>query len=127
VARAVGRQALERLDVGLEGDDERVAVRAKRSGYDVGDVDSGLARQRRRQRLVLDLLEPAYAHASRWIPIGERAPQPGYPLGVLRIPSENAHPQRLSVEVVPDVLGRADVLLCRRLQVGRFHAQRHER
>ena len=58
VAHLSGLDELERLDVRLARDHERVALGAEPDGDDLGHPDAGLRGHQRRQRLVLDLLEP---------------------------------------------------------------------
>ena len=73
---------------------QRVAVRAESGGDDLGHPDSGLRGHQRRERLVLDLLEPADGDAPRRVAVGERPPAAGEPLGVLCVPAEHPHLQR---------------------------------
>ena len=59
---------------------------------------------KRRQRLVLDLLQPPDRRAARWVSVGEQPPATSQPLGVLRVAAEHAHLQRAPVRVMADVL-----------------------
>ena len=75
----------------------------------VGHADAGAAGHERRERLVLDLLQPADGDAVRRVPVGEQAPAPRQALGVLRVPAEDTHPDRPAARV-SDVLRGAEVL-----------------
>ena len=111
---SVGLDELERLDVRLAGHEQRVAVRAEGGGHDLGHPDPGLRGHERRQRLVLDLLQPADRGAPGRIPVGQEPPAPGEPLRVLRVAAEDAHPQGPTLRVAADVLRVADALSRRR-------------
>ena len=113
VAHRVRRSIPERGDVGLAGDDQRVAVRAQRGGDDARRRDAGLRGHQGGQCLVLDLFEPADRRAARRVAERERAVSPRPSLGVLCIPAEHAHLQRLARLGRADVLRRADPLLGR--------------
>ena len=62
----------------------------------VGNADAGAAGHERRERLVLDLLEPADGDAVGG-PGRRRAPAPRQALSVLRVPAEDTHSDRSAV------------------------------
>ena len=59
---------------------------------------------------MLDLLESTDGHATRRISIRQRSPVPGKPLGVLRVASQHANADGVAGALVPDVLGRSQLL-----------------
>ena len=92
-SRCPGRHVLERLDVGLARDDQRVAPQPLGVAITTsGTRTPALRGHHRRERLVLDLLDAADGHALPRVAVGERAPAPRDPLGVLRVAPE--HPDR---------------------------------
>ena len=94
VAHLLGARQLERLDVGLARDQQRVALGAEAGRDHFGHAHAGLRGHQRRQRLVLDLLEPSDGRAPRRVAVGEQPPATRQPLGVLRVSTEHAHLQR---------------------------------
>ena len=113
VAHLVGARELERLDVGLARDHERVAVRAEGGDDDLGYADTGLRGHEERERLVLDLLQAADGRASRRVAVGEEPPAPSEPLRVLRVAAEHAYLERTTVSVATEVLRVADAAAAR--------------
>ncbi len=61
----------ERPDFGLLRHEDRVARGAERRRENVRHADAGAAGHERRERLVLDLLEPSDGDAVRRVPVGE--------------------------------------------------------
>ena len=114
-------------DVGLARDDECVAVRAQSGGRDSRRRDSGLRSHQGGQCLMLDLFQPADRRAARRVAEGERAVSPRPPLGVLCIPAEDAHLQRLAGLGRADVLRRADPLARRDPELANADAQLDQR
>ena len=110
VAHLIGARELERLDVRLPGDQQRVAVGAEADRDDFGHPDTGLRGHQRRERLVLDLLaaaRPARSAAGR----GRRgAASDGRAAGCPARPDRARAPSAGRLRVVPDVLRRADPL-----------------
>ena len=117
VRHLLGGRQLERLDLGLPRHDERVAVGAEGCRDHLGHSDPGLRGHQRRQRLVLDLLQPPDRGAARRIAVGEETPAPRQPLGVLSVATEHPCLEGTTFEVVADELRGAHVLLQRRCQV----------
>ena len=127
VGHLLRREALERREVGLARDHQRVAGGPESRGDDFGHPHPGLCGEEGGQGFVLDLLQPPHRHAPRRVAVGEGAPAAGQPLGVLRVPAQHPHLQRSSSTVVPQVLGRAHPLRERRAQVSRVDCEGRER
>jgi hypothetical protein len=126
VAHLVRGGPLERLDVRLTRDHERVSVGPERSRDHLGHSNSRLRGHQRRQRLVLDLLQAPIRHAPRRIAVGQRTPAAGEPLGVLRIAAEHPHLQLSAAAVVSHIFHGAAPLPCRGPQLGDFDAERRQ-
>ena len=126
VGDLVGLGILERLGVGPAGDEDRVAVGAQRGGHDLWHPHAGLRRHHRRERFVLDLFQPADGGAARRVAVGEQAPAPREPLGVLRVATEHPCADRVPVGVVAHVLRVADAMAPRDDQIAHVHPEGHK-
>ena len=124
IGHLLRRHVLERLDVGLTRDDQRVAPQPLGRDDHLGHANAGPGGHHRRERLVLDLLDAADGHALPRVAVGERAPTPREPLGVLRVAPEHPYRDRLPARVVADVLGRPDPLAFGRAKIARLKAER---
>ena len=126
VGHLIGAGQLERLDIRLERGDEGVSVGPETDRCDLGNPDTGLRRNKDRQRLVFDLLQPPDRRTARWVSICEEPPPTSQPLGVLCVAPEDTHLQRASVRVMADELGRADALTWGEAQVADLDSKRRQ-
>jgi hypothetical protein len=110
VAHLVGPRELQRREIGLVGDQQRVAVGAEARGDHLRHAHTRLRGHQRRDRLVLDLFEAPDGCAPWWIAVGEQAPPTREALGVLCVSPQDPHLQRSSVVAVPEVVSSAALL-----------------
>ena len=104
VAHLVGARELQRGQIGLASDQQRVAVGAEAGGNHIGHANAGLRGHQRRQRLVLHLLEPTDGCAPRRIAVSEKPPATRDALRVLCVSAQHAYLQRPPVRAVPEIL-----------------------
>ena len=93
VGHVVGSGELERLEVRLACDDDRVTARAECGHDDFGHSHPGLRRHQGGQRFVLDLLESTSWSASGRVFVGQQPPFPREPLRVLCIATQHPYLQ----------------------------------
>ena len=126
VGHGARRGVLERVDVGPAGHDERVPLRAERGCHHLGHAHPRLRGHHRRQRLVLDLLEPAHGCAPPRVPVRKRTPTARDPLCVLCIPPEHPDVHGAALAVVTDVLRAAEALAFCRSEVAGLDPEHRE-
>ena len=123
VAHLLGPRVLQRREIGLEGDQQRVAVGADARGDHPRHAHTGLRGHQRRDRLVLDLFEASDGCAPGWVAVGEKAPATREALRVLCVSAQDADLQRSSVVAVPEVVRGAALLALADPQVADVHAK----
>ena len=123
VADLIGARELQRLEVGLAGDQQRVVVGAEARRDHLRHAHTRLRGHQRRHRLVLDLFEPSDGCAPWRIAVGEQAPPTREALSVLCVSPQHTHLQRSSVVVVPEVVSSAALLALADPQVADVHAK----
>ena len=124
IAYVIRAGSLERLDIRLPRDDERVSVGTECSRHHLGHPHTRLGGHECRERLVLDLLQSSIRHAPRRIPIGHRAPAAGESLRVLCVMAEHSDFQLITAGVLPHILHGTAVLPLRGPELGNVDAER---